>query len=466
MGIDSRSIHRRGLVAGIGALVTTALAHWTAQPAQAGVDGDLVLNTSNQGTALTTLQSLPAGSSGYTVLKVENLRIADALEAKGSPGSLGNAGRRGVVATGGDNIAGTFALPSNGGDAILATGGSAASGVGSGGRGIRAVGGSGGSFSGGTGVEGTGGAPFGIGVRGFGGGTNGSQGAGVSGTTNSGTNAAVQGTNLGTGPGVQGQSESGTGVQGSGGSAGVSGETTSGNGVMGTSVSGTGVQGQSISGDGILGFSSGDLKYSLAGSGSGQAHGLIGYSQNPFGVSGINQNGNNWAGAFFNAGATAPNSGAKGLFVQGDFLVLNGTKNAAVKTQRFGHRKMYAVEATENVFEDFGTATLKGGKARVDLDEMFAETVNTGQKYQVFMTPRGDSKGLFVSAQDARGFTVQESQNGTGSYDFDFRVVAKVRGYEKTRMEQFEPPPLPKMPEPPVDLPKPTDVKEDKRERP
>jgi hypothetical protein len=228
-------------------------------------------------------------------------------------------------------------------------------------------------------------------------------------------------------------------------------------GVTGQSVSGTAVEGYSTTGNGILGYSSGNLKYSLAGSGSGQAHGLIGYSQNQFGVAGINQGGNNWAGAFFNAQANSPNSGKQGLFVQGDFLVLNGTKNAGVKTQRFGHRKMYAVEATENVFEDFGTATLRGGKARVELDEVFAETVNTGQKYQVYLTPKSaDSKGLAVISQDAKGFAIQELGTGTGSYDVDFRVVAKVRGHEKTRMEQFEPPaiPTPPVPSAPRPLPK------------
>ena len=227
--------------------------------------------------------------------------------------------------------------------------------------------------------------------------------------------------------------------------------------LSGRSVSGNAIEGFSDTGNGILGYSSGDLKYSLAGSGSGQAHGLIGYSQNQFGISGINQGGNNWAGAFFNAGASAPNSGKKGLFVQGDFLVLNGTKNAGVKTQRFGHRKMYAVEATENVFEDFGTATLKGGNARVELDEVFAETVNTGQKYQVYLTPKSaDSRGLAVVSQDAKGFTIQELGAGTGTYDVDYRVVAKVRGHEKTRMEQFEPPAIPTPPTPsaPHPLPK------------
>jgi hypothetical protein len=131
--------------------------------------------------------------------------------------------------------------------------------------------------------------------------------------------------------------------------------------------------------------------------------------------------------------------------------VLNGTKNAGVKTARFGHRKMYAVEATENLFEDFGTATLKGGKARVELDEVFAETVNTGRKNQVYLTPRhAESKGLAVVSQDAKGFIIQELGGGTGSYDIDYRVVAKVRGYEGTRMEAFEPPAMPAPPQSPA----------------
>ena len=150
-----------------------------------------------------------------------------------------------------------------------------------------------------------------------------------------------------------------------------------------------------------------------------------------------------------------------GLFVQGDFVVVNGTKNAAVKTARFGHRKMYAVEATENVFEDFGTASLKGGKARVELDEVFAETVNTGQKYQVYLTPSSaEGKGLAVVAKDARGFVVQEQAGGTGNYDFDYRVVAKVRGHEEKRMERFEPPAMPTPPTPLQTAP------EDKKSKP
>jgi hypothetical protein len=199
----------------------------------------------------------------------------------------------------------------------------------------------------------------------------------------------------------------------------------------------------------VQGFSAGAAQYALTGSGSGPARGVIGYNLNEFGVVGANQNGNGWAGGFFNVQAVGPNSGKPGLYVQGDFVVQKGTKSAGVKTEQFGYRKMYAVEATENVFEDFGTATLRHGRARVELDAIFAATVDTGQPYQVFLTARADTKGLYVSDWDAHGFTVQEAQGGTGSYAVDYRVVAKVRGYASVRMEAFTPPTLPRPPAPP-----------------
>src|SRR4029450_1914072 len=102
---------------------------------------------------------------------------------------------------------------------------------------------------------------------------------------------AIQGitrSNVGFAAGLQGRNQAASGqsvgVFGNGGTRGVSGRSTSGIGVVGEATSGSGIQGRSTTGDGILGFSSGDLKYSMAGSGSGQAHGLIGFSVNQFGV--------------------------------------------------------------------------------------------------------------------------------------------------------------------------------------
>jgi hypothetical protein len=258
------------------------------------------------------------------------------------------------------------------------------------------------------------------------------------------TNHAIIGSNTGVT-----QVFRGSGVLGARNGAGLAGvygaNGSDGTGVVGTSDSGPGIEGGSNTGHGVVGFSDGTGTAALVGSGTDQAHGLLGFSVNQFGVAGINQAGNNWAGLFVNSLATAPGAGRAGVFVQGNFLVVNGTKSAGVKTDS-GYRTLYAVEATENFFEDFGTARLQRGRARVDLDPVFGETVNTQEKYYVFLTPRGDSKGLFVSAQDSQGFSVQEANDGTGSYEFDFRIVAKVRGLEDKRLEQFTLPATPGAP--------------------
>jgi hypothetical protein len=55
-----------------------------------------------------------------------------------------------------------------------------------------------------------------------------------------------------------------------------------------------------------------------------------------------------------------------------------------------------------------------------------------------------------VVAQDVEGFTVQEADGGKGSYEFDYRIMAKVRGQEETRLEAFTVPTAPPPPRVPV----------------
>lgn len=83
-------------------------------------------------------------------------------------------------------------------------------------------------------------------------------------------------------------------------------------------------------------------------------------------------------------------------------------------------------------------------------DPIFAATVNTATKYHVFLTPRSaETKGLAVVAQNAEGFVVQEAHGGRGSYEFDYRIMAKVRGQEDTRLEAFTLPTVPTLPKVP-----------------
>ena len=56
--------------------------------------------------------------------------------------------------------------------------------------------------------------------------------------------------------------------------------------------------------------------------------------------------------------------------------------------------------------------------------------------YHVFLTPQGDSKGLFVANKTPNGFSVHEQQGGTSSIAFDYRVVAKRKDIAGPRMEE------------------------------
>jgi hypothetical protein len=48
------------------------------------------------------------------------------------------------------------------------------------------------------------------------------------------------------------------------------------------------------------------------------------------------------------------------------------------------------MESLENWFEDFVDGKLINGEAVVGLDPIFYETINTTNRFHVFLTPKGD----------------------------------------------------------------------------
>jgi hypothetical protein len=120
--------------------------------------------------------------------------------------------------------------------------------------------------------------------------------------------------------------------------------------------------------------------------------------------------------------------------VQGN-LGCNGSKSAVVPVDG-GSRQvaLYAVEAPENWFEDFGSGHLSGGTSIITLDPTFAQTVNTGEDYHVFLTPNGDCKGLFVTQKTETSFEVRELGGGKSNVPFDYRIVARRKGFENIRL--------------------------------
>jgi len=138
--------------------------------------------------------------------------------------------------------------------------------------------------------------------------------------------------------------------------------------------------------------------------------------------------------ALFGALEAATPNGTCGFGGNGDLTCTGQVKTLATTGSGARTVETYSMQSPENWMEDFGSATLQNGRAFVSIDAAFAETVSGGADYHVFLTPRGDSKGLYVTNTTATGFEVRESGGGTSTLGFDYRIVAKRRGFESQRM--------------------------------
>jgi hypothetical protein len=324
------------------------------------------------------------------------------------------------------------------------------------------------STSGGVGVYGAG--AIGVQANGTANGVRSSSsspgGASVSSDDTSGSGAGVLGAS-GTVPAVQ----AGAGVQGSGPNYGVYGAASSNTGIGVAGVSGTsfGVYGDSITPAagvaGVFGFTSAEhsSNYAISAGNSTWAGvwadttGTYDPTGNSDPVALVATADDTIAGFFynnsqFNPTVSAYNSysgGPTGLFKilratgsggtcgigSGGDLSCTGRMKALVSVGG-GARKVetYAMQSPENWMEDFGSGVLQEGVAVIKIDPAFAETVSETADYHVFLTPKADSKGLYVFNETATSFEVRESSGGTSSLSFDYRVVAKRRGYEAQRL--------------------------------
>jgi hypothetical protein len=137
-------------------------------------------------------------------------------------------------------------------------------------------------------------------------------------------------------------------------------------------------------------------------------------------------------------------------------LDVQGAKGAAVPFPDGTLRRLYSMESPESWFEDFGEARLVNGKAEVRIDPGFAAVVQG--PYHVFITPCGDSNGLYVSSRTRKSFGVREQQRGKSTLVFSYRIVAKrkdIRGLRFVKVKSPERPkarPAPKLPTKPHDL--------------
>jgi hypothetical protein len=209
---------------------------------------------------------------------------------------------------------------------------------------------------------------------------------------------------------------------------GVHGGSTHGYGVEAVSADGVGLYALSTDSDGIWAITEnrGGGSRAVNAQAENNGTGIFGVS---YGKRGISQTG--FAGKFWGQ-----------VLVQGR-LVVTGTKSAAVAHPDGSHRLLYSLESPESWFEDFGEGKLSRGRGQVKLNADFAALVST-DSYHVFLTPKGDSNGLYVSQQSRSGFEVREQKGGKSTLTFSYRVVAHRKDTQGRRLERVAIPKLPK----------------------
>jgi hypothetical protein len=223
-------------------------------------------------------------------------------------------------------------------------------------------------------------------------------------------------------------------------------------GVYGLADSGDGVLGVAVSNSATYAFLTGSLVTFTAGvwgdtsaaAGANQLAGIVGTADNQSAAYFANNsstvstviasNLSDGDTGLFKTFKASTRTGACGIGGDGDLTCTGQVKTLATTGGGAQTVETYAMQSAENWMEDFGSGTLERGVAVVKLDQAFAETVSGTADYHVFITPNGDSKGLYVIGKTTAGFEVHESGGGTSSVSFDYRIVAKRRGYESQRL--------------------------------
>jgi hypothetical protein len=259
---------------------------------------------------------------------------------------------------------------------------------------------------------------------------------------------------------VQNTNELGSAILGEGGGSAIIGESSSNAGVLGSSTSNAGVNGGSSSGYGVFGVGLTSSSYGVYGEtpyggypavygvstdgnggyfrndsgGSGEDYYSL-YAENDAGTGGFPFGAQAWSGSSL-TGYFEVDGGGDGDF-SGSVTAAGGYKTE-IRSRGGETLAASAAMTAQATMEDTGTARLSEGEAAVRFDPAFANTIDANHGYQVFLTPNGDTRGLYVSAKYEGGFIVRENERGRSSVYFDYRIVAHPHGVSDVRLPHVD----------------------------
>ncbi|MFZ0574994.1 MAG: hypothetical protein WA304_05755 [Candidatus Cybelea sp.] len=252
--------------------------------------------------------------------------------------------------------------------------------------------------------------------------------------------ACVEGSSTGSSAwGVYGTGTTADGVHGvtstTNGNSGTSGISTGtsgqGHGVYGRSSNGQGVYGTSSSNNGVEGHSSGSGGSGVAGiqqgKSSGSGDGVYSESADTTNLYEAIEAKADSSNTYIFEGFNASTNGLCTIDYNATLACTGGTLVKNVRTRHTNangeHVLAYAAESATAMIEDVGTSRMVAGVANVQIDPAFAAVMDR-KWYYVFLTPLGDTRGLYVSMKTASAFQVRENGGGRSRVEFDYRIVA------------------------------------------
>lgn len=117
--------------------------------------------------------------------------------------------------------------------------------------------------------------------------------------------------------------------------------------------------------------------------------------------------------------------------VKGDFCA-TGTKSRLARTKSYNERLLYCYEMPSPIFGDTGHGVIgEDGLCYIDIDQIFFETVDTNQSYQVFLQSYEESN-VYVTEKQPQYFVVK----GIPNTEFDWELKAKQFDFPTNRLEE------------------------------
>lgn len=114
-------------------------------------------------------------------------------------------------------------------------------------------------------------------------------------------------------------------------------------------------------------------------------------------------------------------------YYNGTQFKINGVGTVSTVVTGLDNKKvtMYAPEAPEIYFQDYGAGQLINGRAHIDIDPVFAKNVTINDKHplRVFVQLEGDCKGVYVTNKTPAGFDVVELNGGTSNIPFQWTIT-------------------------------------------